>query len=76
MSPTVFRLLVIASVALSLASGVLDLLFPDLLSPAMAKANESEPLPALLEAYPWLCGTVIGAMAIAYLAGIAGLLFV
>lgn len=75
MSPTVFRLLVIASIVLGVAGGVLDLLFPDLLSPALAKANESEPLPDLLEAYPWLCGTVIGALTIAYLAGIVGLLF-
>ena len=75
MSPTIFRCLIVCSVLLIVAAGVVDWLFPSLISQSLTSALENEPVPSFLENYPFISLAVLLPWLAAVLASTVGLLF-
>ena len=73
MNPTLFRLLVIAAIALPVAGVLSDVAFPNLVSPGLSQAMEAEPTPDALTSATGLA--TMGAWALACIVGVVGLLF-
>lgn len=71
MSATRFRSLIVLALALPIAGSFADLAFPHLISERLAKAIAAEPLARAFDT--WLGIGLIGAWALASLAGVMGL---
>ncbi len=71
MSTSAFRLLILASLLLQVASALVDSVFPQLLPAELASALDNEPLPPFME-QTWFIGGLI-LLAALMLAGAAGL---
>jgi MFS family permease len=75
MTPTLFRALILFSVATGLAGGFIDSLFPFLLPEALSAAWDKEPPPSLLIENLWLLAAVLGPWLIASIVSTLGLFF-
>src|SRR5512145_762423 len=75
MSPTLFRSLIVSSVLLAIAAGLLDQYFPPMISQPLAAALEREPASGLLETHPILSFAIFLPWLAAFLASTIGLLF-
>ena len=75
MSPTAFRSLVVVSILLIVAAGVIDALCPSLISPSVTSAIEKEAATTLIETHPFISLAVLLPWLVAVLASTVGLLF-